>query len=48
MGAGLGLAIGWKYISQNNWVGEVYTGLGRDFVNDGAYQRLGITIGKRF
>jgi hypothetical protein len=48
MGAGLGLAIGWKYISQNNWVGEVYTGLGRDFINDGAYPRLGITIGKRF
>lgn len=48
MGAGLGLAVGWKYISQNNWVGEVYTGLGRDFINDGAYPRLGITIGKRF
>ncbi len=48
MGAGLGLAIGWKYISQNNWVGEVYTGLGRDLINDGAYPRMGITIGKRF
>ena len=48
MGVALGLPVGWKYISQNNWVGEVYTGLGRDFINDGAYPRLGITIGKRF
>ncbi|HBG42871.1 hypothetical protein [Limibacterium fermenti] len=47
-GAGLGLAIGWKYLSKNNWVGEVFLGAGRDFVNDGAYPRTGITIGKRF
>lgn len=47
-GAGLGLAIGWKYLSKNNWVGEVYLGGGRDFVNDGAYPRMGISIGKRF
>ncbi len=48
MSAGLGLAVGWKYLSQNNWVGEVYTGLGRELNDDGAYPRLGITIGKRF
>ncbi|HLW09961.1 MAG TPA: hypothetical protein VKX35_06145 [Fermentimonas sp.] len=48
MGAGLGLAAGWKYISQNNWVGEVYFGGGRDLINDGAYPRMGLTIGKRF
>ncbi len=47
-GAGLGLALGWKYLSRNNWVGEFYFGAGRDFVNDGAYPRTGITIGKRF
>lgn len=48
VGAGLGLAIGWKYLSKNNWVGEIYMGGGRDFVNDSAYPRLGLSIGKRF
>lgn len=48
LGAGLGLALGWKYLTKNNWVGELYFGGGRDFVNDGAYPRMGITIGKRF
>lgn len=48
LGAGMGLAIGWKYLTRNNWVGEFYLGGGRDFVNDGAYPRFGITIGKRF
>jgi hypothetical protein len=47
-GAGVGLALGWKYLSGNNWVGEIYAGGGRDFVNGGGYPRLGITIGKRF
>jgi len=47
-GAGLGMALGWKYLTRNNWVGELYFGAGRDFVNDGAYPRMGITIGKRF
>ena len=47
-GAGLGLALGWKYLTKNNWVGEFYLGGGRDFVNDGAYPRMGISIGKRF
>ncbi len=47
-GAGLGLGVGWKYVSANNWVGEFLIGGGRDFVNDGAYPRMGITIGKRF
>jgi len=48
IGAGLGLALGWKYLTGNNWVGELYFGAGRDFVNDDAYPRLGISIGKRF
>jgi hypothetical protein len=47
-GAGLGLAVGWKYLTRNNWVGEIYFGGGRDFVNDGAYPRMGLTIGRRF
>ena len=48
LGAGMGLAIGWKYLTQNNWVGEFYLGGGRNFSNDGAYPRFGISIGKRF
>jgi hypothetical protein len=47
-GAGLGVGVGWKYLSRNNWVGEFLLGVGRDFVNDDAYPRVGITIGKRF
>lgn len=46
--AGLGLALGWKYLSKNNWVGELYMGGGRDFVNDDGYPRMGLSIGKRF
>lgn len=52
MGAGMGLAIGWKYLSNNNWVGEVYGGGGRNFIKNDydvqAYPRFGISIGKRF
>ncbi|MDR1743445.1 MAG: hypothetical protein LBR48_06440 [Dysgonamonadaceae bacterium] len=48
-GAGLGVGLGWKYVSRNNWVGETLWGIGRDFINkDGAYLRMGISIGKRF
>ncbi len=48
LGAGLGVAIGWKYLNRSNWVGEILLGGGRDFINDGAYPRFGISIGKRF
>ncbi len=47
-GAGLGIGIGWKYVSKNNWCGEISFGGGRDFLNDGGYPRFGISIGKRF
>ncbi|OJU46663.1 MAG: hypothetical protein BGN96_06370 [Bacteroidales bacterium 45-6] len=48
-GAGAGLAVGWKYVSKNNWVGEIYLGGGRDFSNsDHGYARVGVSIGKRF
>ncbi len=48
-GAGFGLALGWKYVSTNNWVGEVYLGGGRDLANsDQGYARFGVSIGKRF
>ena len=47
-GAGIGVVLGWKYLSSGNWVGEVHYGAGRDFVNKGIYPRMGISIGKRF
>jgi len=51
-GAGLGLALGWKYVTRNNWVGEIVLGGGRNFVENDydavAYPRFGISIGKRF
>ena len=52
--AGLGLTVGWKYLSKNNWVGDLFLGAGRNFVHDkeydnvSIYPRLGISIGKRF
>ena len=52
---GMGLAVGWKYLSMNNWVGELYGGAGRNFKYDKEfgdsnriYARIGISIGKRF
>lgn len=49
-GAGLGLAVGWKYLSKGNWVGEIYAGAGKNFVPDQVpvYPRGGISIGYRF
>lgn len=48
-GAGIGLAMGWKYVTRNNWVGELFFGGGMDFLHTArAYPRLGISIGKRF
>ncbi len=47
--AGLGVGIGWKYITKNNWCGEILFGVGKDFSSAGdAYPHLGISIGKRF
>ncbi len=48
-GAGLGLALGWKFVTKGNWIGQVYVGAGRNFADGpNVYPRLGITIGKRF
>jgi hypothetical protein len=51
-GAGLGLAVGSKFITKRNWIAEVFFGLGRNFSSgDGqsdVYPRLGILIGKRY
>ena len=51
--AGLGFAVGWKYLSENNWTAELFLGGGRYFIYDNdaqnpQYGRLGISIGKRF
>jgi len=54
IGAGLGLAVGGKFLAKNSWVGEIYGGLGRNFVNvdnssfSVVYPRAGISLGKRF
>lgn len=52
-GAGLGLGIGWKWISKSGFVGEIFTGGGRNFVPASkdmvpAYFRGGISLGYRF
>lgn len=51
-GAGLGLALGWKYLSKNNWVGELLFGGGRNLADTDSYldtyPRFAISIGKRF
>ena len=53
--AGVGLAVGWKYLTKKNWTGELFFGLGRNFIWDkeiekdfSEYLRIGISIGKRF
>ena len=51
---GMGLAFGWKYLSKNNWTGELFSGAGRnfnydkDYIESKIYARIGISIGKRF
>ena len=49
-GFGLGAAIGWKYLSTGNWVGEVFIGAGKNFLDDAfpVYPRGGLMIGYRF
>lgn len=51
-GAGLGLALGGKFITKKGWTAELFVGLGRNFVNndllDDVYPRSGLLIGKRF
>lgn len=47
---GLGVAVGYKFLTKNNWVGDIFGGAGRIFgdTNIDAYPRVGISIGKRF
>lgn len=49
--AGLGLAIGGKFLTKGGWIGEIFAGGGKNFINNdasGGYPRFGIKIGKRF
>ena len=52
--AGVGLALGWKYLWKKNWTGELFLGLGNNFIydkeitTDNVYLRIGVSIGKRF
>ncbi len=53
LGLGAGIVIGGKFIStKNGFVGELFAGGGRNFLNkdliDSGYPRIGISIGKRF
>jgi len=50
-GFAFGVAIGGKWITKRNWVFELYTGYGRNIINNDITQdvpRAGITLGKRF
>jgi hypothetical protein len=50
-GFALGIAIGAKFLSKNNWVFEIYGGVGRNLINNDNYDsvpRFGLTLGKRF
>ena len=57
--AGLALALGYKFVSKQNWSAELFLGLGNSFVYYESeedeifyeiplYPRVGISIGKRF
>lgn len=47
---GVGVSIGYKFLTKNNWVGDISAGAGRIFGDTmfDAYPRAGISIGKRF
>jgi len=48
---GMGAAIGFKLLTRNNYLGELYAGAGRLFGDSNdieVYPRVGVSIGKRF
>lgn len=48
---GMGAAVGFKLLTRNNYVGELYAGVGRLFGDSNdieVYPRVGVSIGKRF
>lgn len=50
MNFGIGVGVGYKILTRNNWVGELQLGVGRAFgqADLEVYPRVGISIGKRF
>lgn len=51
LGIGLGLAIGFKLKTNNDWVFEIFAGAGRNFNDENiesGYPRIGLNLGKRF
>ena len=52
IGFGVGFAFGRKFLSKKGFIGEVFLGMGRNFINTEeigtVYPRFGISIGKRF
>lgn len=52
LGAGLGLAVGAKFMTKSGWVFEIFGGAGRNFISadevGDVYPRFGLTVGKRF
>lgn len=51
-GAGLGLAVGVKFITKRRWIFEIFGGAGRNFLSADevgeVYPRMGLIVGKRF
>ncbi len=47
---GIGVGVGYKILTRNNWVGELQLGVGRIFGENNleVYPRVGVSIGKRF
>lgn len=47
---GIGVAIGYKFLTINNWVGDIHLGVGRIYGGSQveAYPRIGVSLGKRF
>lgn len=50
-GFGIGVGAGYKFLTRNNWIGELQLGVGRIFNSPAAvevYPRVAVSIGKRF
>ena len=45
---GIGLGIGWKFVTRGNWTSEILIGGGRGLANDTGFLRGGLSVGRRF
>jgi hypothetical protein len=47
--AGLGIALGGKFVNKNKWVADIFLGYSRTLdVNYYAKPRMGLSVGRRF